>query len=94
MSKFALTRGHDIYKYETRGTTTKLEDGMIVYEHLQSQVGVHFTNKLPNSIKNALTPKALKTCLKYKTKRTQIGQQVMMFDVGDCSKGVQRCAMP
>lgn len=36
----------------------------LVYEDLPPKAGVHFTNRLPNSIKNALMSKALKTCLK------------------------------
>ncbi|KAG8286170.1 hypothetical protein J6590_066143 [Homalodisca vitripennis] len=36
----------------------------VVYERLPSQAGVHFLNRLPNSIKDAPTPKALKSRLK------------------------------
>ncbi|KAG8327973.1 hypothetical protein J6590_006148 [Homalodisca vitripennis] len=36
----------------------------VVYERLPSQAGVQFLNRLPNSIKHAPTPKALKTRLK------------------------------
>lgn len=38
---------------------------MEVYEHLSSQAGVHLTNTLPNSIKNATTAKALKILFFY-----------------------------
>ncbi|KAG8301734.1 hypothetical protein J6590_046862 [Homalodisca vitripennis] len=58
----SLTRGRDIHEYETRDRDN-YRSGMhrtVVYEHLPSQAGVHFINKLPNKIKNASTPKVLK----------------------------------
>jgi len=66
MSKCALTTGRDIHSYETRGRETYRtgQHRTGVYEHLPSQAGVHFINKLPNSIKNSPSPKALKTRLK------------------------------
>lgn len=39
---------------------------MEVYEHLSSQAGVHLTNTLPNSIKNATTANALKILFSIK----------------------------
>jgi len=66
MSKCTMTRGQDIHSYETRGRDTyrtgRHRTG--VYEHLPSQAGVRFINKLPVSIKDAPTPKALKSRLK------------------------------
>ncbi|KAG8247517.1 hypothetical protein J6590_059264 [Homalodisca vitripennis] len=66
MSKCAMTRGRDIHSYGTRGRDTYRTGSHRtgVYEHLPSQAGVRFLNKLPNSIKNAPTPKALKARLK------------------------------
>ncbi|KAG8308630.1 hypothetical protein J6590_105165 [Homalodisca vitripennis] len=66
MSKCALTRGRDIHMYETRGSANYRtgRHRTVVYERLPSQAGVHFLNRLPNSIKDAPTPKALKTRLK------------------------------
>ncbi|KAG8292288.1 hypothetical protein J6590_043540 [Homalodisca vitripennis] len=58
--------GRDIHEYETRGRDN-YRSGMhrtVVYEHLPSQAGVHFINRLPNKIKNASTPKVLKTRIK------------------------------
>ncbi|KAG8333295.1 hypothetical protein J6590_000422 [Homalodisca vitripennis] len=61
MSKCALTTGRDIHSYETRGRETYRtgQHRTGVYEHLPSQAGVHFINKLPNGIKNAPSPQAL-----------------------------------
>ncbi|KAG8295660.1 hypothetical protein J6590_075058 [Homalodisca vitripennis] len=59
-------KGRDIHEYETRGRDN-YRSGMhrtVVYEHLPSQAGVHFINRLPNKIKNASTPKVLKTRIK------------------------------
>ncbi|KAG8306294.1 hypothetical protein J6590_050666 [Homalodisca vitripennis] len=66
VSKCALTRGQDIHMYETRGRANYRtgRHRTVVYERLPSQAGVHFLNRLPNSIKHAPTPKALKTRLK------------------------------
>ncbi|KAG8303316.1 hypothetical protein J6590_013586 [Homalodisca vitripennis] len=66
MSKCALTRGQDIHMYETRGRANYRtgRHRTVVYERLPSQAGVQFLNRLPNSIKHAPTPKALKTRLK------------------------------
>ncbi|KAG8304842.1 hypothetical protein J6590_084813 [Homalodisca vitripennis] len=50
------TRGRDNYRTGRHRT--------VVYEHLPSQAGVHFINRLPNSMKNAETPKASKARLK------------------------------
>ncbi|KAG8269442.1 hypothetical protein J6590_107361, partial [Homalodisca vitripennis] len=58
--------GRDIHEYETR-SRDNYRSGMhrtVVYEHLPSQAGVHFINRLPNKIKNASTPKVLKTRIK------------------------------
>jgi hypothetical protein len=65
-SKCALMRGRDVHNYETRGRDNYRTERhrTVVYEHLPSQRGVHFINRLPNSIKNAPTPKAVKTRLK------------------------------
>ncbi|KAG8278791.1 hypothetical protein J6590_011186 [Homalodisca vitripennis] len=67
MSKCAKTRGRDIHKYEARGRANYRtgRHRTVVYERLPSQAGVHFLNRLPNSIKDAPTPKALKTRLKH-----------------------------
>uniref|UniRef100_A0A1B6KSA2 Uncharacterized protein n=1 Tax=Graphocephala atropunctata TaxID=36148 RepID=A0A1B6KSA2_9HEMI len=66
MSKCAMTNGRDIHDYETRGRENYRagRHRTVVYERLPSQAGVHFVNKLPDSIKYAPTPKALKTRLK------------------------------
>lgn len=66
MYKSTLTRGRDIHAYETRGRDNYRtgKHRTVVYEHLPSQAGVHFLNRLPNSIKNAPTPKVFKTRLK------------------------------
>ncbi|KAG8299034.1 hypothetical protein J6590_003003 [Homalodisca vitripennis] len=59
-------RGRDIHEYEARGRDNYCS-GMhitMVYEHLPSQTGVHFINRLPNEIKNASTLKVLKTRIK------------------------------
>ena len=66
MSKCALTRGRDIHEYETRGRDDYRtgRHRTVVYEHLPSQAGVRYINRLPDSIKNEQTPKALKTRLK------------------------------
>ncbi|KAG8295498.1 hypothetical protein J6590_079005 [Homalodisca vitripennis] len=52
--------------YETRGTANYRtgRHRTVVYERVPSQAGVHFLNRLPNSIKDVPTPKALKTHLK------------------------------
>ncbi|KAG8252956.1 hypothetical protein J6590_045156 [Homalodisca vitripennis] len=68
MSKCAMTNGRDIpvHAYETRGRDNYRtgRHRTVVYERLPSQAGVHFVNKLPNSIKNSPTPKVLKTRFK------------------------------
>ncbi|KAG8332468.1 hypothetical protein J6590_022681 [Homalodisca vitripennis] len=58
--------GRDIHMYETRGSANYRtgRHRTVVYERLPSQAGVHFLNRPPNSIKDAPTPKALKTRLK------------------------------
>ncbi|KAG8241093.1 hypothetical protein J6590_094491 [Homalodisca vitripennis] len=57
-----------IYSYRllSNGYTKEnfIETLSVVYERLPSQAGVQFLNRLPNSIKHAPTPKALKTRLK------------------------------
>ncbi|KAG8337957.1 hypothetical protein J6590_012508 [Homalodisca vitripennis] len=60
------TSGRDIHSYETRGRDSYRtgKHRTVVYEHLPSQAGVHFIDKLPNWIKHVKTPKALKTRLK------------------------------
>ncbi|KAG8327463.1 hypothetical protein J6590_020164 [Homalodisca vitripennis] len=52
--------------YEARGRANYRtgRHRTVVYERLLSQAGVHFLNGLPNSIKDASTPKALKTRFK------------------------------
>ncbi|KAG8260197.1 hypothetical protein J6590_102170 [Homalodisca vitripennis] len=50
------TRGRDTYRTGSHRTG--------VYEHLPSQAGIRFLNKLPNSIINAPTLKAFKARLK------------------------------
>ncbi|KAG8305331.1 hypothetical protein J6590_072037 [Homalodisca vitripennis] len=52
--------------YETHGRANYRtgRHRTVVYERLPSQACVHFLNRLPKSIKNAPTPKALKTRLK------------------------------
>ncbi|KAG8251808.1 hypothetical protein J6590_071847 [Homalodisca vitripennis] len=64
MSKCALTRGQDIHMYETRGRANYRtgRHRTVVWEHLPSEAV--FLNRLSNSIKDAPTPKALKTRLK------------------------------
>ncbi|KAG8272830.1 hypothetical protein J6590_033487 [Homalodisca vitripennis] len=66
MSKCTLMRGRDVHRYETRGRENYRsgKHRTVVYEHLPSQAGVHFFNRLPPFVKNAPTPKALKTRLK------------------------------
>ncbi|KAG8326031.1 hypothetical protein J6590_051362 [Homalodisca vitripennis] len=66
LSKCALTRGRDIHGCETRGRDNYRtgRHRTVVYEHLPSQAVVHFINRLPNSMKNAQTPKASKARLK------------------------------
>ncbi|KAG8256082.1 hypothetical protein J6590_077103 [Homalodisca vitripennis] len=66
ISKCALNRGQDIHMYETRGRANYRtgRHRTVVYERLPAQAGVHFLNRLPDSIKDAPTPKALKTRLK------------------------------
>ncbi|KAG8270592.1 hypothetical protein J6590_082426 [Homalodisca vitripennis] len=59
-------RGREIHEYETRGRDNYCS-GMhrtVVDDHLPSQAGVNFINRLPNKIKNASTPKVLKTRIK------------------------------
>ncbi|KAG8287031.1 hypothetical protein J6590_047008 [Homalodisca vitripennis] len=58
--------GQDIHMYETRGRANYRtgRHRTVVYERLPSQAGVQFLNRLPNSIKDAPTPKAFKTRLK------------------------------
>lgn len=65
-SKCALARGRDIHGFTTgsRESYQTGRDRTVVYEHLPSQGGVHLINKLPNYIKNAPLPQALKTRLK------------------------------
>ncbi|KAG8303131.1 hypothetical protein J6590_018595 [Homalodisca vitripennis] len=59
-------RGRDIHMYETRGRANYRtgRQRTVVYERLPSQAGVHSLKRPPNSIKDASTPKALKTRLK------------------------------
>ncbi|KAG8316167.1 hypothetical protein J6590_057365 [Homalodisca vitripennis] len=66
-SRCALIRGRDIHEYETRGRDSYRTERhrTVAYEHLTSQAGVHLINRLPDSIKNAPTPKALKIRLKH-----------------------------
>ncbi|KAG8308257.1 hypothetical protein J6590_002346 [Homalodisca vitripennis] len=56
----------DIHMYETRGRANyrTVRHRTVVYERLPLQAGVTFLNRLPNSIKDAPTPKAFKTRLK------------------------------
>ncbi|KAG8290308.1 hypothetical protein J6590_085196 [Homalodisca vitripennis] len=66
----------DVHSYETRGRGNYRtgRHRTVVYEHLPSLAGVHFIvfiKKLPNWIKNAATPKVLKTRL-----RRFLGSQV------------------
>ncbi len=65
-SKCNHIRGSDVHSYVTRGREDYRtgRHRTAVYEHLPSQAGVRFVNKLPNSIKNAPMPKAFKTRLK------------------------------
>ncbi|KAG8247178.1 hypothetical protein J6590_066370 [Homalodisca vitripennis] len=58
--------GRDIHGYVTRGRDNYRtgRNRTVVYEHLPSQAGVHFINRLPNSMKHAQTPKASKARLK------------------------------
>ncbi|KAG8291418.1 hypothetical protein J6590_060318 [Homalodisca vitripennis] len=66
MSKCTLMRGRYVHENETRGRDNYRsgKHRTLVYEHLPSQAGVHFINGLPASVKNAPTPKALKSRLK------------------------------
>ncbi|KAG8253552.1 hypothetical protein J6590_032350 [Homalodisca vitripennis] len=59
-------RGRDIHGYESRGRDNYRtgRHRTVVYEHLPSQAGVQFINRLPNSMKNAQTAKASKARLK------------------------------
>ncbi|KAG8314096.1 hypothetical protein J6590_100348 [Homalodisca vitripennis] len=54
--------GQDINMYETRGRANYStgRHRTVVYEHLSLQAGVHFLNRLPNSVKDAPMPKVLK----------------------------------
>ncbi|KAG8271220.1 hypothetical protein J6590_068110 [Homalodisca vitripennis] len=64
LNNFVL--GRDIHMYETRGRANYRtgRHRLVVYERLPSQAGVHFLIRLPNSIKDAPTLKALRTRLK------------------------------
>jgi len=67
MSKCVLTRGRDIHDYNTR-SRDNFRTGQhrtAVYEHLPSQAGVRFYNKLPNSVKNSHSPSEFKNRLKH-----------------------------
>ncbi len=66
IGKCDLVRGIDIHSHETRGKENyrTARHRTVVHERLPSQAGVHFVNILPNSIKNAIMPKAFKTRLK------------------------------
>ncbi|KAG8293589.1 hypothetical protein J6590_013736 [Homalodisca vitripennis] len=65
LSKCALTRGRDIHGYETRDRYHRTgRYRTVVYEHLPSQAGVHFINRLPNYMKDTQTPKRSKARLK------------------------------
>lgn len=66
MTKCDQTRGTDVHSYATRGREDYRTERhrTVVHERLPSQTGVHFVNKLPNSIKCASTPKAFKNRLK------------------------------
>lgn len=59
-----VARSQNMNTHETRGKENYHNGShkRIVFEHLPSQVKVHLINK-PNSIKNVLTPKALRTLL-------------------------------
>lgn len=65
-SKCDLTRGSDIHHHNTRGRENYRtgHHRTVVYEHLPSQAGVTLINSLPNNIKNAPVPKALKARLR------------------------------
>ncbi len=66
MSKCDLVRGSDFHSYATRGRENYRtgRHRTVAYERLPTQKGVHFVNRLPNQIKNAPMPKALKARLK------------------------------
>ncbi|KAG8252872.1 hypothetical protein J6590_047373 [Homalodisca vitripennis] len=72
MSKYTLTRVRDIPGCETGGRDNYQtgKHRMVVYEHLPLQAGIHFINRLPDSIKYAPTPKVLIICLKRLTSKT------------------------
>ncbi|KAG8316192.1 hypothetical protein J6590_057389 [Homalodisca vitripennis] len=80
MLKCVLTRGRDIHMYETRGRANyrTRRHRTVVYERLSPQLGVHFLNRLPNSIKDAPTPKVLKTRLE----RFLVSQA--FYNAGEC----------
>ncbi|KAG8317104.1 hypothetical protein J6590_032789 [Homalodisca vitripennis] len=61
-----MLTGQDIHMHKTRGRDNYRagRHRTVVYEHLPSQAGVNFLNRLPNLIKNAFTPKSLKTRIK------------------------------
>ncbi|KAG8274241.1 hypothetical protein J6590_004263 [Homalodisca vitripennis] len=61
-----MYQDQDIHSCQTRGRENYRtgQHRTVVYERLPSHTGVHFINKLPHWIKNALKPKALKTRLK------------------------------
>ncbi len=65
-SKCEGMRGIDIHSHETRGRENYRtgRHRTVVNERLLSQAGVHLVNKLPNSIRSALMPKAFKLRLK------------------------------
>ncbi len=65
-SKCNPIRGSDIHSYDTRGRDNYRSGRhrTVVFERLPSQAGARFVNKLPNSIKNAVMPKAFKSRLK------------------------------
>ncbi|KAG8324609.1 hypothetical protein J6590_088181 [Homalodisca vitripennis] len=58
--------GRDVHGYKSRGRDNYRsgKHRTVVYEHLPSQAGHRQINRLPASIKNAPTPKPLKTRLK------------------------------
>ncbi|KAG8304619.1 hypothetical protein J6590_089212 [Homalodisca vitripennis] len=65
-SQKSNSESQDMHMYETRGRANYRSGRhrTMVYERLPSQAGVQFLNRLPNSIKDAPTPKAFKTRLK------------------------------
>lgn len=65
--KCDLVQGGDVHQYETRGRDNYRagQHKLMAFEHLPSQAGIKFINKLPEDIKQINNPKQFKTRLRH-----------------------------